>query len=353
MSGSLNTPVQILVLETDPETSALITTLLPKEYQHRFITTVEEAEALLDAKLPDLFICADDLPVESGLMFLARTRNKWPTLRRLLMMPDPDGELYFHALREVPRLSYLSKPFERRAFHRAVRHALWEDRSIEGRELDAPRFVGIDSRYTPPEENSGPIETPFITSTDVVIVEIDSLAASRLITMLPWGFRHRIAATVEEAEALLDAQPSDLLLCSDDLPVESGLMFLARTRNRWPTTKRILLVTEPDAEFFFHASRELPCLLYLAKPVKKSDLLHVLRHGLHDIFTDNDEDEPAADETAPAVSSSLVRVLFVTLVLLIAACFVFGVMAIIYQLKCWFGPDIFPGTNQLPNFLQH
>ncbi len=353
MSTPLNNPVEILILETDQENARLISTLLPKEYKHRFVTTVEEAEALLDAKLPDLFICADDLPIESGLMFLARTRDKWHPLRRLLMMPDPDGDLYFHALREVPRLSYLSKPLEKRAFNRAVRHALWEAPSIEDQGSGDPPIVGTDSRYAPPQEDSALIEPPIIAATDVVILEIDPLAAARLVSLLPWGFRHRIATTVEAAEVLLDSKPAELLICSDDLPVESGLMFLARTRGRWIGTKRILLVTDPDAEFFFHASRELPRLLYLAKPVKKSELLHVLRHGLHDIFTDNDEDETPPDSVAPAVSSSLVRVLFAALVLLIAACFVFGVMAIIYQLKCWFGPDIFPGTNQLPNFLQH
>ena len=97
MNLPIGDPVRILILEVDSETSFLISTLLPKEYRQTCVTTVEEAEAILDEGLPDLFICADDLPVESGLMFLARTREKWPQLRRLLMMPDPDGDLYFHA----------------------------------------------------------------------------------------------------------------------------------------------------------------------------------------------------------------------------------------------------------------
>ena len=346
MTTPLDNPVEILILETDDETSALIASLLPKEYKRRFVTTVEEAEALLDEGLPDLFICADDLPVESGLMFLARTREKWPQLRRLLMMPDPDGDLYFHALREVPLLSYLSKPLEKRAFNRAVRHALWENRTGE------IQVGSTASRYAPSQEEAAPGEPPIIATTEVVIMEVDPVAASRLIALLPWGFRHRVAQTVAAAEVLLDAQPTDILLCSDDLPEESGLMFLARTRGRWTTTKRILLVTDPDAEFFFHASRELPRLLYLAKPVKKPELLHVLRHGMHDLLTDYDEEEASAESTSPAVSSTLVRVLFAALVLLIAAFLVIGVLFIIYQLKCHFGPDIFPGTTQLPEFLQ-
>ena len=353
MNLPIGDPVRILILEVDSETSFLISTLLPKEYRQTCVTTVEEAEAILDEGLPDLFICADDLPVESGLMFLARTREKWPQLRRLLMMPDPDGDLYFHALREVPRLSYLSKPIEKRAFHRAVRHALWEDRAPRGEFPSLASSSNEDARFAPPGELPAQTEAPAIASTDVVILEADAQAASRLISLLPWGFRHHIATTVEEAEALLDALTIDLLLCSDDLPLESGLMFLARTRDRWIATRRILLVNDPDAEFFFHASRELPRLLYLAKPVKKSDLLHVLRHGLHDVFTDPDDDDPAADNGAPAISSGLIRVFFGFLILIIAACFVFGVMVIIYQLKCWFGPDLFSGSNPLSEILPH
>ncbi len=326
-------PVHIVVLERDEAVAAFIASQLPKEYECRFVATAEAAEALIDTRVPDLFLCADDLDDESGLMFLARTRDKWTTLRRILMVPDPDGDLFFTALKEIPGLSYLSKPLEKRAFHRIVRHVLWEPPSDEVQESDL-----IENTSAAPSQKNDRA----ITSTTVVLLETNPAEAARLITLLPWGFRHKIATNPEQAEALLDAEPADLFLCADDLADESGLMFIARTRDKWPSTKRILMVPEADPEFFFYASREMPVLSYLGKPVKKQELLHILRHGLQQPqILDDLEEEPAQDEPS-LLSRSFIRMGTWAIVILIGATIVVTVLLIIYQIKCKFGTELLP-----------
>ena len=83
---------------------------------------------------PRLFFCADNLPGETGLMFLARTEQGWPGMKRVLMAPDLDGELFFYAMREVKIFSYLNKPVDRGELIRTIHHAL----RVENRDAEPP-----------------------------------------------------------------------------------------------------------------------------------------------------------------------------------------------------------------------
>ena len=337
--------VDILILESEPKAADIICELLPRDFSPRIVSSVQEAEAELDNRLPDLFLCADDLPEESGLMFLARTRGKWTTLRRILMAPDPDGELFFSALREVPLLSYISKPLEKREFHRILRHALWES-DPDTHPVEARKDPAVSREHLHKSLGEmAPLQlSPMVPSTDVVIIEADPHAAARLTSLLPWGFRHHIASTVEEAETLLDANPPHLILCADDLPTESGLMFLARTKEKWPTTKRLLMVPNPDSEFFFYATQQVSFLSYLSKPVRKIELLHVLRHVLHDNFSE-EENLSFPEEEPPPPEGSILKGVAGCFVLLLGAALVFLILEVIYQIKCKTGFDVFPNWH--------
>ena len=115
--------VDILILEPDEAATAAIASALPARISREFSRSIAEAEELLNRAEVRLFLCADDLPGETGLMFLARTEQSWPGTKRVLMAPDLDGELFFHAMREVRIFSYLNKPVERGELIRTVHHA--------------------------------------------------------------------------------------------------------------------------------------------------------------------------------------------------------------------------------------
>lgn len=102
--------VDVLVLENDPSARELVASALPSHWPCACVSGTAEAEAFLDAHAVKVLVCSDDLPDESGLMFLARTRDRWPKVRRVLLAPSLDGELFFHAMREVSLFDYLSKP---------------------------------------------------------------------------------------------------------------------------------------------------------------------------------------------------------------------------------------------------
>jgi len=121
--------VDILILEPDAAAAAAIAAALPARIPCAVVSSITEAEAFMDSSLPRLFLCADDLPGETGLMFLARTEQRWPGMKRVLMAPDLDGELFFHAMREVKIFSYLNKPVDRGELIRTVHHAVLDRRA--------------------------------------------------------------------------------------------------------------------------------------------------------------------------------------------------------------------------------
>ena len=120
--------VDILILEPDADAAAAIAAGLPSRITRVFFQSIGEAEEFLARAEARLFLCADDLPGETGLMFLARTEQSWPGMKRVLMAPDLDGELFFHAMREVRIFSYLNKPVDRGELIRTIHHAFLDHR---------------------------------------------------------------------------------------------------------------------------------------------------------------------------------------------------------------------------------
>ncbi|TSA30680.1 MAG: response regulator [Verrucomicrobiaceae bacterium] len=123
---------EILILEPDAAAAAAIAAALPARSMSVFLNSLAEVEEFLETSQPQLFLCADDLPGETGLMFLSRTGERWPGMQRVLMAPDLDGELFFHAMREVKVFSYLNKPVNRGELIRTIHHAIRARRSGTG-----------------------------------------------------------------------------------------------------------------------------------------------------------------------------------------------------------------------------
>jgi DNA-binding NarL/FixJ family response regulator len=103
-------PLDVLLIESDPAAAGAVLAALPPKWRCEMLPATEPAEEVLDARTVKVLLCSDDLPGETGLMFLARTKDRWPKLRRILLAPDLDGELFFHAMREVSLFDYLTKP---------------------------------------------------------------------------------------------------------------------------------------------------------------------------------------------------------------------------------------------------
>lgn len=106
----MNSCLDVLLVESDPATRDELLACVPAKWSSQWVADPSEAEQILDRDVVKVMVCSDDLPGETGLMFLARTKTRWPKLRRILLAPDLDGELFFHAMKEVSLFDYLTKP---------------------------------------------------------------------------------------------------------------------------------------------------------------------------------------------------------------------------------------------------
>jgi len=102
--------LDVLLVESDPATRDELLGCIPPKWSSHWVADPALAEQILDRDVVKVLLCSDDLPGETGLMFLARTKASWPKLRRILLAPDLDGELFFHAMKEVSLFDYLTKP---------------------------------------------------------------------------------------------------------------------------------------------------------------------------------------------------------------------------------------------------
>ncbi len=109
--------------------------------------------------------------------------------------------------------------------------------------------------------------------TSILIVDDDPhvLAVFRRLTRrLPGTFR--FAMSVEEAQAAVDVELPDVIICDYRLPGVDGLTFLERVRERWPDVRCVLHTGE--ALFRTHFPLDVPIL---AKPCPPEELESFLR----------------------------------------------------------------------------
>ncbi len=105
----------VLVVDDDPQVLAVfrrLTRRLPADF--RFATSVEQAQACVDERVPDVIICDYRLPGVDGLTFLERIHQRYPAVRRVLHT----GEAIFrtHFQLDVPVLAKPCPPEELEAF---------------------------------------------------------------------------------------------------------------------------------------------------------------------------------------------------------------------------------------------
>jgi two-component system, OmpR family, response regulator VanR len=84
------------------------------------------------------------------------------------------------------------------------------------------------------------------------------------------------AATIEEAEILLQDFPIDIIISDIKLKKENGLDFIQKFRTNNAQTPIIILSGHKDEDFLFQAI-PLKLTAYLLKPIKYDELMNALR----------------------------------------------------------------------------
>lgn len=122
--------VDVLVLDPDPAATALIRSIFGKTLKIESRKNAEEGGVFLADSKVRVLVCADDLPDLPGLMYLAQTQDRWPSMQRILMANDLDAGLLLHAMREVSIFHYLPKPLDPDATRHLIEHALRQNRLL-------------------------------------------------------------------------------------------------------------------------------------------------------------------------------------------------------------------------------
>ncbi|MEM6821014.1 MAG: response regulator [Verrucomicrobiota bacterium] len=108
-------PSGILVLDDDQTVRLSLTAELSPRFSVAAVSNALEAEMLLKRGNFEILVCEDSLQDETGLMFMARIKNRFPKLKRILMSSTIDKDMLIYALNNANIIRVLEKPFQPRA----------------------------------------------------------------------------------------------------------------------------------------------------------------------------------------------------------------------------------------------
>ncbi len=91
------------------------------------------------------------------------------------------------------------------------------------------------------------------------------------------GYRVLTAATVGAAFDLLAANRVDVLICDQRMPVMTGVEFVAKVKDMYPDTVRIMLSAFSESETIIGAVNRGAIFRYLVKPCDSEDLREAVR----------------------------------------------------------------------------
>jgi DNA-binding NtrC family response regulator len=100
----------VLVLDHEPTSALIVRTAFGAEIDVFTARNTAEAEACLRQQDVSVFICRDDLPGETGIMFLARFQSAPAWQRRVFLSPALDSELAVFLINEANIFRYLPLP---------------------------------------------------------------------------------------------------------------------------------------------------------------------------------------------------------------------------------------------------
>ena len=115
----------------------------------------------------------------------------------------------------------------------------------------------------------------------VLIVDDEVRALESLERILEDDFDIKTAATVAQAEIILQQEWVQVILCDQRMPDITGVEFLAQVRERWPEAVRMIISGYTDAEDIIEGVNKAGIYQYITKPWHPDNLLLTLKNALH------------------------------------------------------------------------
>lgn len=116
----------------------------------------------------------------------------------------------------------------------------------------------------------------------VLVLIHDAEARARTLEVLAPLACSVIAENTAEAEAMLRLGSYGVLIVEDELPGETGLMFLARINHQYPWLRRILVCGELEADLLVFLINEANVFRCVTKPIAGETFRPLLRQALAD-----------------------------------------------------------------------
>ncbi|WP_131110625.1 sigma-54-dependent transcriptional regulator [Sulfuricystis thermophila] len=111
----------------------------------------------------------------------------------------------------------------------------------------------------------------------VLVVDDEPRSLEALRRALDENFEVLTAASAAEAEAVMEREFVQIVLCDQRMPDLTGVEFLKRVRSRWPDTVRMILSGYAEVEDIIAGINEAGIWQYLLKPWHPDQLLLTLK----------------------------------------------------------------------------
>lgn len=114
----------------------------------------------------------------------------------------------------------------------------------------------------------------------VLIVDVNRKAKDMCTTLLEPSRRILFAKSTKNASAILEKEPVSVLVCSEDLPSENGLMYMSRVNKKYPLIQLVLMSEGINDDLVSIAINDMSAPKYLRKPVIASELVLAIEGAL-------------------------------------------------------------------------
>jgi two-component system response regulator (stage 0 sporulation protein F) len=121
---------------------------------------------------------------------------------------------------------------------------------------------------------------PSADASSYALVIDDELVIREFLTrcLEGWGYAVKQAGSAAEALEMMVTKPASVVLCDIKMPGHDGLWLAERLRSHWPHTRVIMVTALDDAETV-DQSREVGAFDYITKPIRREQLLEILRRA--------------------------------------------------------------------------
>jgi two-component system response regulator HupR/HoxA len=113
----------------------------------------------------------------------------------------------------------------------------------------------------------------------ILVVDDEQRSLESLERILEDYFDVKTASNAEEAQAILEREWVQVILCDQRMPHVSGVEFLKIVRERWPEIVRLIISGYTDSEDIIRSINEAGIYQYVTKPWQPENLILTLKNA--------------------------------------------------------------------------